>query len=178
MLTVEESSETEVFRHLSNHIFRSPYFGKYRSYERHLLWKMFKIWCGFQKWSRKFRNIFSFLDNFIWIGCVKFSLLPREYLSSAVNVLTQSHKISGVTKRNFSQLCVPHSNGKIRWKLHQADFSSVWKNDIDFRNLAKIQEKDCCFLDICISIGLDTFSLLRREHLLSAVNVFTQSFRI
>ena len=126
MLTIKENSETEVFRHLSDHIFHSPYFGKYRSYDGHLFWKMFKIWCRFQKWSRKVRNIFSFLGNFIWIGYVKFSLLPREYLSLAVNVLTQSHKISGINKRNFFQLFVSHSNGKKRWKLHQADFSSVW----------------------------------------------------
>ena len=32
----------------------------------------------------------SFLDNCIWIGCVKLSLLRTEYFSSAVNVLTRS----------------------------------------------------------------------------------------
>ena len=34
------------------------------------------------------KKAFCFGDNSIWIGCVKLSLLRREYLSSAVNVLT------------------------------------------------------------------------------------------
>ena len=33
------------------------------------------------------------LNNRIWIGCVKLSLLRREYLSSAVNVLRNNLKI-------------------------------------------------------------------------------------
>ena len=36
MLSVEGSSETRLFRHLSSHVFRSRYFRKYISYEGHL----------------------------------------------------------------------------------------------------------------------------------------------
>ena len=40
----------------------------------------------------------------IWIGIVKLSLLRREYLSSAANVLTSRAKISHVNKRDFFQV--------------------------------------------------------------------------
>ena len=37
MLSVEGTPETQLFRHLSNHIIRSRYFLKYSSYEGHHL---------------------------------------------------------------------------------------------------------------------------------------------
>ena len=43
---------------------------------------------------------FSFLDSCIWIGCVKLSVLRREYLPSAVNVLTNSPNFLHITKRD------------------------------------------------------------------------------
>ena len=49
-------------------------------------------------------KVFSFWDNCFWIGCVNFSLLRREYLSSAVNVLTNSLKVLYITKGGFYQL--------------------------------------------------------------------------
>ena len=51
-----------------------------------------------------------FLDKCIWIGWIKLSLLRRENLSSAVNVLTNSLKILHVTKRDFFQLNYLHSD--------------------------------------------------------------------
>ena len=54
-----------------------------------------------EKYSEK---VFCFWDNSLWIGCVKLSLLRREYLSSAVNVLTNSLKILHSTNLDFSQL--------------------------------------------------------------------------
>ena len=42
-----------------------------------------------------------FLDNKVRIGCVKLSLLRREYLSSAVNVLTSTYKALHLTKTDF-----------------------------------------------------------------------------
>ena len=44
------------------------------------------------------KNVFSFWDNIMWIGCVKLTLLRREYLSSAVNVLNNGRKILHITK--------------------------------------------------------------------------------
>ena len=54
-----------------------------------------------------------FWGNSIWIGWVKFSLLRREYLSSAVNVLTNSLKIFHRTNKDFLQLNYFHSDQKI-----------------------------------------------------------------
>ena len=43
----------------------------------------------------------SFGDNGVRIGCVNLSLLRREYLSSAVNVLTNTYKALLLTKTHF-----------------------------------------------------------------------------
>ena len=43
----------------------------------------------------------SFCDNGVRIGCVKLSLLRREYLSSAVNMLTNTYKALHLTKNDF-----------------------------------------------------------------------------
>ena len=45
-----------------------------------------------------------FVDNGVRIGCVKLSLLRREYLSSAVNVLTNTYKALHLTKTDFFRL--------------------------------------------------------------------------
>ena len=47
------------------------------------------------------KMFFCFWDNCVRIGCVKLSLLRREYLSSAVNVLTNSYKALHLTKTDF-----------------------------------------------------------------------------
>ena len=72
-----------------------------------------KIWSRCQKWSKKFKKYFYFLRNCIWIGWYKFSVLRREYLSSAVNVLTNSLKNSDITKRDIFQLFFVQSHPKI-----------------------------------------------------------------
>ena len=40
--------------------------------------KIFKIWCKFQKFGKNWQIFFCFGDDGIWIGCVKDWLLPRE----------------------------------------------------------------------------------------------------
>ena len=47
------------------------------------------------------KKLFVFIDNGVRIGCGKLSLLRREYLSSAVNVLTNSYKALCLTKTDF-----------------------------------------------------------------------------
>ena len=52
-------------------------------------------------------NIFFLCEKCILIACVKFSLLRREYLSSVVNLLTNSLTIFHITKRDLFKLtCV------------------------------------------------------------------------
>ena len=46
----------------------------------------------------------NFWDNGVCIGCVNLSLLRREYLSSAVNVLTNSYKAVHLSKTDFFQV--------------------------------------------------------------------------
>ena len=45
-----------------------------------------------------------FWDNGVRIGCVNLSLLRREYLSSAVNVLTNTYKALHLSKTDFFQV--------------------------------------------------------------------------
>ena len=45
-----------------------------------------------------------FGDNGVRIGCVNLSLLRREYLSSAVNVLTKTYKALHLTKTDSFRL--------------------------------------------------------------------------
>ena len=47
------------------------------------------------------QNVIGFSDNCILIGSGKFSLLLREYLQFAVNVLKSSPQISDLTKNDF-----------------------------------------------------------------------------
>ena len=87
-----------LFRHLSNHVFRSCNFLKYISYDGHLF----------------FQNVQIFVLNIIAFELVaKNDLLRRGYFSSAVNVLTNRHKISGITKTNIFQRSFPESNERI-----------------------------------------------------------------
>ena len=55
--------------------------------------KVFKILSTLQKCRKTLEKAFCFLDNYIWIGFVNFSLLRRESLWPAVNVFTNSLKI-------------------------------------------------------------------------------------
>ena len=102
MSPVERSSQTVVFRHLSKHVFRGRYFRKYISYEGHLFLKMFDK-MQIRKTQKKLqKKIFSFWDKSIWIVCIHLSLLLREYLSLAVNVLRKGPKNFHVSKSDFS----------------------------------------------------------------------------
>ena len=73
-------------------------------------WKCSKFNVDLRNAEKIWEKVFCFWDNSIWIGFVKLSLLRREYLSSAVNVLTNSLKIFHSTKTDFSQLNYVHSD--------------------------------------------------------------------
>ena len=89
------------------------------------VFKMFKIWYKFQKCRKKLGKKFVFLDNCIWIGLVKLPLLGREYLSSAVTVLTNKPKILYITKRDIFELNFLHSDYKIWTRCCREDLNSV-----------------------------------------------------
>ena len=67
-------------------------------------WKCSKFNVDYRNAEKNSEKVFCFWDNSIWIGCVKFSLLRGEYLSSAVNVLTNSLNILKSTNIDLFQL--------------------------------------------------------------------------
>ena len=75
--------------------------------------KCLKFDVDFRNGGRNAENIFHFLGNSIGIGNHELSLLERKNLSSAVNVLKNSLKVSNITNRNIFQLNSPQSNEKI-----------------------------------------------------------------
>ena len=102
MLLVEGSSETGLFRHLSNHVFPSSSVPKYISYEDQLFfWKVSKLNLDFENAKKNSEKVFCFVDNIIWRSWNKLCLLRGEYLSSAVNVLTRSPKILHISTRDL-----------------------------------------------------------------------------
>ena len=58
-------------------------------------------------------KVFCFSDSGVSSCCVKFTMFRREYLSSVVNVLTNSVKISDPTTADFVQLNLPRIHDKI-----------------------------------------------------------------
>ena len=105
MFFLEGTSKTGFYRHWSNRFFRRPYFGKYIFYESDLFfWKISKLNVDFKNAEKNWEKVFCFFDNSISIGCVKFFLLRTEYLSSAVNVVTNSLNVLHSTNIVFFQL--------------------------------------------------------------------------
>ena len=64
--------------------------------------------------TKNWEKVFYFLDNCIWIGSGKFSQSWTRYLSSAVNVLTNTPKTSPITRGDISQINA-HENEEKTW---------------------------------------------------------------
>ena len=88
MFLVKGSSEMRILRHLSNHLFRSSLSRKYISYEGLFIFPNIQTLLYISKMQKKLTKIFCLLDNSVWIVSVRLTLLRTEYLSLAVNVLT------------------------------------------------------------------------------------------
>ena len=91
-------------------------------------WKCSKFYLHFKNGENKSEKVFPFRDNCIWIGCVKLSLLRREYLWPAVSVLKNIRKILPTTKRDFFELNWFHSDQYIWSRGRHSDFSTVWSH--------------------------------------------------
>ena len=104
ILLVKGSSETGGFRLLSDEVFGVPNSGNTKSMTVIFYFKLFKIYCRFQKSRKKLRKRFCFWDNCISIGIVKLCLLRKQYFSSAANVLTGSPKICHVNNIDVLEL--------------------------------------------------------------------------
>ena len=90
------------------------------------VWKCSKFSLDFKIAERKPEKKFSFWDNYIWIGFVKLSLLRTEYLSSAVNELTNSLNILHSDKSYFFKLNIFASDPSIEYRCCSADFNIFW----------------------------------------------------
>ena len=75
--------------------------------------KCSKFNANFRNTKNNLDNVFCFLGNGASSYCVKFSMFQREYLSSVVNVLTNSVKISDPTIADFVQLNLPQIHEKV-----------------------------------------------------------------
>ena len=74
-------------------------------------WKCSKFNLDFENAEKNSERVFSFWDNWMWMGCIKLCLLGREHLSAALVVLTNSLKLFHITKRDFLTLnCLPVEN--------------------------------------------------------------------
>ena len=62
---------------------------------------------------KNLEKVFCFKDKGIWTCCVKVCILRREYVYSAVNVLTNSPNILDMTKADFLQLNLSQINWRI-----------------------------------------------------------------
>ena len=76
-------------------------------------WKCSCVKIVFKIVETNSEKVFCYWDNCIWIGCLKFSRLSREYLSSAVNMLRNIPKTLYSTKRYFVQLNCLQKDKKI-----------------------------------------------------------------
>ena len=90
------ASQMGIYRRVSGSEIR-----KSISYESQVFWKCSKFNVDLKNAQNNSEKVFCLWHKFIWIGCIKFSLLRREYLSSAVGVLTNSLKTLHVTKSDF-----------------------------------------------------------------------------
>ena len=65
--------------------------------------KRLKFHLDFTNEVRNSERVFCLLDTCIGMNCSKFSIIQREYLRSAVNILANSYKTSDITKREIFQ---------------------------------------------------------------------------
>ena len=108
MLLFEGSSETGIFR---TGIYFTTYF-RFCDIRNTSAMRSIFSW-KYSKFNQAFKNaetnFFFFWNNCIWIGYLKFSVLKRGYLSSAINMLTNIFKTLHITMRYFLQLNWLHS---------------------------------------------------------------------
>ena len=104
MLLVEGSSETGLFRHLTNQVFGVRNFRNTKAMRNIFFSKRLKSNLNFKKEAKNWKKVFCFSGNWIWTGIVKLFLLRTGYFSSAVNALTSSTNILHVNNNDLFQL--------------------------------------------------------------------------
>ena len=88
--------------------------------------KMFEIWCRFQKSNKKLRKRFSFFRYLHFNWELLILLIFNRYFASAGNVSTNTPKISPNTRRDIFRINFPQNDEK-RWKkCSDGCFESIW----------------------------------------------------
>ena len=121
MLPVEGSSQTTLFRDLSNPLFGVLNFGNSEAMRVTLFRKCWKFDVDLKNAHKNSEKVFCFCDKCISIVPIESFLLRREYLSSIVNDFTKSLKNLHLTKSVFFKLSYFQSDQWIwercwRWK--------------------------------------------------------------
>ena len=98
---VETSSETGLFKYLSDYVFGVPNFENKKSMRVFFISKCLKFNLDFTNAAKNREKVFCFWDNCIWIDLLKLSLLRIGYFSSVANVFTSRPKIWHVKKRDI-----------------------------------------------------------------------------
>ena len=101
MLSVKGSFETDSLDIYLTTFSGVHNFGNISAMRVIFFWKCSKFKVDFENLRKNPEKAFCFWDNYVRNGCVKLSVLRREYLSSAVNVLTNSYKSLRLTKTDF-----------------------------------------------------------------------------
>ena len=123
---LEASSETVLFRHLSDYIFRVRNFENTKSMRVIFLLKIFKCESRFQSYCKNLRKGFCCRHNFIWIRIVKLFLLRTGYFLSVANVLTRYPQIWNGNKGDFFEQNSLASDQWVWYSCCDADFNTVW----------------------------------------------------
>ena len=89
--------------------------------------KMFKIWCRFQKWLKKFRKRFSFFRE-LHLNCY-LQILPilNRTLAILSQLLTNSTMTSPNTRGDIFQTNFPEKDEKTWSKCSHREFACIWK---------------------------------------------------
>ena len=98
------------------------------------------------------KKIFSFLDKWIWVGCVD---CPRVYIIRVQSIISEEHKLGG-----------------------SSFFSKYFNFNVAFRNTVEFWGKIFSLLDHWISIHCGKFSLLPGKYFSSHVNLLTNGLKI
>ena len=155
MLLVEGSSETGLFRHLSNHIFSVRNCGNTKAMRVILFFKTWKISGRFRKLQQNFEKNFSVSE-----------IIPSELVSQTGLFRHLSDYV--YWKRNFEKAK----------SVRVSFFSKCLKFKLDFKTSGENREKVFRFCDNCISIGIIKLPLLRTGYFSLAGNVLTSSTKI
>ena len=127
MLFVEGSSETGLFMHLSNHVFRVRSFGNTKAMRViFFVSKHSKFDLDFKNAAKNWEENFPMWYNCIWSCNVKLSLWRTGQFSTVANMLTSSPKIFHVNKRDFFEHNILARDQWIWQRWCGADFNSVW----------------------------------------------------